>query len=733
MVSESAHKIEKVYEQVVNESQADVQFLTRFTNKMKSKSNNLKENVKKKTNEQLNKVNLSMKQPKQVKEPKQAAKITNLDGVLENVGSFGLYQKLQFLLVSFLAILPGMLAFSYVFVSATPKFTCSLVKETVLLNTASANNFLAKFKVDKNLRDPFKYISIEDAESLIETTRFIRLVSKENIRNKKSEINFDNECRLEKSKLFRFVVNNTRLAQNETTKTNSTILTLSRLEKLSASSFECVQWVYDESMYGQTTVSDWDLVCWDAHLKALTQNTFILGTGCSAFTGIISDKLGRRNALILMITILILVLNSTQFFMHSGYFSDRTKFIIFTFSRFFQGLGSTLYSVAFVLLVEITGPKHRVIAGNILAYSFAVGQITLVCFSYYFQNWLKISWFVSLYCIPFFAYYWLVPESPRWLLSANKIQQARSVIEKISRVNNSYEKFCTRFLEFIPSKYSKKKQQQNQAKTQQESEEQELNDPNNPFAEDVKNENNNKITPNSWVHMFTLLQQESNKFATARKNTSYKKTIKEILGSSILVKRCLILFYIWMVILAVYLGIGMGISGNLDKSFNPYIVFLIAAICEFLSIVTCHIVLNRFGRKYPLICFLVLCSIVIYLIPVFYETQPFMTMVVYFIAKYAIGGAQLSCMIFTSELYPTPIRSTGVGLSIAIARLGGVWAPQINVLSFTFDSIFVPFVIFSVNALFAAILCSFLPETLNKKLPENVSQAIALNNDKTGK
>jgi hypothetical protein len=360
-------------------------------------------------------------------------------------------------------------------------------------------------------------------------------------------------------------MNDSRANANETSSTT----TLSKLDKRSASSFECVEWVYDESMYGQTTVTDWDLVCWDAHLKALTQNTFILGTGCSVFTGIISDKLGRRNALILMVTILILVLNSTQFLMHTAYFSDRTKFIIFTISRFLQGVGSTLYSVGFVLLIEITGPKHRVIAGNILAYSFAVGQMALVCFSYYFQNWLKISWFISLYCLPFFAYYWLVPESPRWLLSANKIQRARSVIEKISRINNSYEKFSTRLLELIRSKYSKKNKQQNQTETQQEPEQQELHDPNNPFTEDIKRENKTETTDDSWVHMFTLLQQESNKLATARKNTSYKQTIQEILRSSVLVKRCLILFYTWMVILAVYLGIGMGISGNLDKSVLP--------------------------------------------------------------------------------------------------------------------------------------------------------------------
>jgi OCT family organic cation transporter-like MFS transporter 4/5 len=165
----------------------------------------------------------------------------------------------------------------------------------------------------------------------------------------------------------------------------------------------------------------------------------------------------------------------------------------------------------------------------------------------------------------------------------------------------------------------------------------------------------------------------------------------------------------------------------LDKIMNPYLVFLIAAICEFVSIVTCHLVLNRFGRKYPMVVFMLLSSIAIYLIPVYFESQPYVSIVFYFMAKYSIGAAQLTCMIYTSELYPTPMRSTGVGLSVALARLGGVWAPQINVLSSTLGSIYVPFIIFSVLSLVSGILCIMLPETLNKQLPETLSQAKALN------
>jgi OCT family organic cation transporter-like MFS transporter 4/5 len=123
---------------------------------------------------------------------------------------------------------------------------------------------------------------------------------------------------------------------------------------------------------------------------------------------------------------------------------------------------------------------------------------------------------------------------------------------------------------------------------------------------------------------------------------------------------------------------------------------------------------------------MIVSSVAMYLIPAYFESRPVVSIVFYFLAKYSIGAAQSTCMIYTSELYPTPMRSTGVGLSVSIARLGGVWAPQINVLSSTLGSIYVPFLIFSISSLLAGILCSLLPETLNKNLPENLSDAKAL-------
>ncbi|CAF0756334.1 unnamed protein product [Brachionus calyciflorus] len=609
-------------------------------------------------------------------------KQTNLDHVLDQIGSFGFYQKIQFFLVGFLAIVPSMVAFSYVFVSATPKFTCSLVQEIQLISyDETAGKLLNRFIIDQESDDPFEELKSENSEFFIETRRFIRVLDP-----KIQNITFDNNCKIDSS-IFKNKKN-----------LNSTASRPSHGKKMLKSTFKCVEWAYDDSLYGRTTVTDWNLVCLKSHLKALTQNAYILGTGCSVFTGILSDKLGRKTAMILLITLMVLVLNTTQFFMHTKALSINQKFVIFTISRFIQGIAQTMYSISFVLLLEITGPKNRVTAGNILAYSFSIGQLIIAGLAYFFKDYLKVQWALAIYVMPFFMYYWLVPESPRWLLSVNKVRQARTVLEKITRVNNRYENFKQQLLDYLFAKKIQKK-----------------------TNVDLENQE-------SWVYIFSLLQEEANRLSLLKKTTSYTQTIVGITHSPILMRRCFILFYTWMVILAVYLGVGMGISGNLDKFINPYLVFLIAAGFEFLSVVTCHLVLDKFGRKYPLVCFMIISSIAIYLIPVHFESRPWISIGFYFMAKYSIGAAQSTCMIFTSELYPTPMRSTGVGLSVALARLGGVWAPQINVLSSTLGSIHVPFYIFSILSLLSGLLCIFLPETLNKQLPDNLSDAKALDN-----
>jgi OCT family organic cation transporter-like MFS transporter 4/5 len=265
--------------------------------------------------------------------------------------------------------------------------------------------------------------------------------------------------------------------------------------------------------------------------------------------------------------------------------------------------------------------------------------------------------------MPFLCYYWFVPESARWLVSTGQLLQARKVLHRIAYINR-------------------------------------------------------RTLANAEKKLYDDLQRESR---IRPKRYSYSYVLISLFKSPVMRQRCLIIFYIMMTNLMVYLGIGMGITTLTNE--HPYEIFLFSIFAELFGLCLCHFCATKFGRKIPLIIFFTLCSLSILTIPLTHKTYPIISLSSALCAKLFISASQALSWIYASETYPTVIRSTGVGLSVSIARLGGVWAPQISLLA---QSVWfpLPYIIFSVCSFIAAICAMFLPETRTKlALPETIKQA----------
>jgi hypothetical protein len=92
------------------------------------------------------------------------------------------------------------------------------------------------------------------------------------------------------------------------------------------------------------------------------------------------------------------------------------------------------------------------------------------------------------------------------------------------------------------------------------------------------------------------------------------------------------------------------------------------------------------------------------------------------IGKLTASSCQLLIIIYTTETYPTALRSTGVGLSACIARLVAMIVPQ---LSATQYSVWLPlpYIVYSISALLAAFAASQLPPMHKPcKLPETIHE-----------
>lgn len=51
------------------------------------------------------------------------------------------------------------------------------------------------------------------------------------------------------------------------------------------------------------------------------------------------------------------------------------------------------------------------------------------------RNWYSLSLATSVPFILLFSYWWIIPESPRWLLSKNRIDEAEVIVQNMARVN----------------------------------------------------------------------------------------------------------------------------------------------------------------------------------------------------------------------------------------------------------------------------------------------------------
>lgn len=88
---------------------------------------------------------------------------------------------------------------------------------------------------------------------------------------------------------------------------------------------------------------------------------------------------------------------------------------------------------SFVLTMELIGAKYRETVGIIYQIPFNLGHLTLPVFGYYLRDWNMFQLAISLPSVVFLSYYFLLPESPRWLLTAGKTAEAVKIMETAAK------------------------------------------------------------------------------------------------------------------------------------------------------------------------------------------------------------------------------------------------------------------------------------------------------------
>ncbi|XP_063424896.1 organic cation transporter protein-like isoform X2 [Mytilus trossulus] len=197
---------------------------------------------------------------------------------------------------------------------------------------------------------------------------------------------------------------------------------------INGSETKCSSWVYDQSVFVETIISKFDVVCDKKFYRAHFLMSHYLGLLVgSIFTGFLSDTFGRKPLLGFGIA-LLLISTAVRPMIPS--------LDVVTIFEFFNGFGSVIYYIVpYILATELVGPKHRLLASFCVYFTFCIGFYILLLLAFFIRNWEHLMFTISVLIGGYIITLFFISESPRWLLSQGKKKEAIAILQKIAKTN----------------------------------------------------------------------------------------------------------------------------------------------------------------------------------------------------------------------------------------------------------------------------------------------------------
>ncbi|GBP74445.1 Organic cation transporter protein [Eumeta japonica] len=144
-------------------------------------------------------------------------------------------------------------------------------------------------------------------------------------------------------------------------------------------------------------------------------------------TGYVSDRWGRRTALVLN------GFNTAWLGLLRYWANTYAGFLVSQFVE--AALGAGGFSSAYILATELVGPKYRVAAGATMSSFFALGQVLLGWIARAVPAWRTLTLVLYAPQLITLAYFWIIGESIRWLLSKGRYDHAADMLRTAATAN----------------------------------------------------------------------------------------------------------------------------------------------------------------------------------------------------------------------------------------------------------------------------------------------------------
>ncbi|CAM9115864.1 unnamed protein product [Bubo scandiacus] len=327
--------------------------------------------------------------------------------------------------------------------------------------------------------------------------------------------------------------------------------------------------------------------------------------------------------------------------------------------RFAGGMALSGFGLSIAcLVVEWIPTPYRTITVAITGFAYTMGQILLAAVAYAVPHWRWLQLTVSLPFFVFLLYSWWLAESARWLVLSGKAERAVKVLQRVARLNK-------------------------------------------------RKEEGEKIT----VEVLKSNMKEE----LAGLKSSY--TVTDLVRTPVIRHIFFCLSIIWFSTSFSYYALAMDLQ---NFGVSIYLIQVIFGAVDFPAKVVVTISMSYIGRRVSLMAPLFLAGLVI-IANIFVSTELQTVRTALAVIGKGCLSASFNCVfLYTTELYPTPIRQTGLGFGSTMARVGGIVAPLVKMMDEYYP--FLPPAVYGVAPVVAAVVAGFLPETLNAPLPDTIEE-----------
>ncbi|XP_075975366.1 organic cation transporter protein-like [Anticarsia gemmatalis] len=417
----------------------------------------------------------------------------------------------------------------------------------------------------------------------------------------------------------------------------------------------CEEYVYENT---NTVVYDYGLACDEWRRSSIgTVRTF--GTLLALpITGYISDRWGRRVALAFNAF-------NTGWLGLARYWAH--TYIGFVVSEFVEAMfGAGGFSCAYILLMELVGPKYRVAAGASLNTIFAFGEVLMGIIAWCVPNWRNLT--LALYTPQLLtvSYFWIATESVRWYMSKGRYAESEALLKKIAKVNGK------------------------------------------------------KLSEQSLEQLRTTVEEGARKAETKEQKTNNEPSLVILVFQhKRVLLRCIVSPIWWITSTFTFYGLSVN---SINMSGNKYVNYIAVAAMEIPGYWLAVYLMGKIGRKPVLIMAFWTCAACQTAYVFMPQGMPAVSLAVYLIAKSSIAMVIVSVYVYTIELYPTKYRHRLFAFSSMMGRFGSILAPLTPAFGAQwFEEL--PFVLFGSMALLSGLLIFLTPETLGTKLPDTLEEA----------